>query len=279
MKVLKTFFTRVRDNSRKILVLGEEGVSQGSRKRVYVLLDKNGQRREFKNQKDLLRYVTGGKSYRDLKTYLGVSGGDSPSSSILELFTAPVKEVEKGIDLGVKHNDVRRLLWKQYGLDIKRSGYDFEDVLQQVYLGLEIRNHGKCPFDAAKSSFSHYVYMVSACVYKNYKRKRSKYHFEQLGMWDSNDRAYKDVRQCNVGSVGLDAEKQMVEYREVVEDFFGRLKERVAGLVSTDTLRAILEGVILGEKKKDLPSLVGAPASTVTKVTRMMRELAREVYS
>ena len=279
MKIQETFFTRVKDHSRKILVLGE---TLNSRRKSYVLLEQEG-RREFKSQKELLKYVTGGKSYRDLKTYLGNRSKTQKrkEESILDWFQVPAEPVvmKKGIDLGVKHNDVRRLLWKQYGMDITRNGYDFEEVLQQVYLGLEIRNNGTCPFDESKSSFSHYVYMVSACVYKNWKRKRSKYHFEQLGMWDSTDKTYKDVRQCNVGSVGLDAEKQRVEYREVIEDFFNRLKERAAGLVSIDTLRAILENVVVGEKKKDLPALVGVSPSIVTKVTRIMRELAREVYA
>ena len=51
---------------------------------------------------------------------------------------------------------------------------DPQDVLQEVYKGILIRNRGKCPFDETKSAFSTYIVMVSKCVTINYINKMSK---------------------------------------------------------------------------------------------------------
>ena len=63
---------------------------------------------------------------------------------------------------------------------------DPEDVLQEVYKGILIRNRGKCPFDAQKSAFSTYVVMVSKCVTINYINKaKKKAQREVFGKEDS----------------------------------------------------------------------------------------------
>ena len=56
---------------------------------------------------------------------------------------------------------------------------DPDDVLQEVYKGILIRNKGKCPFDEKKSAFSTYVVMVSRCVTINYINKAKKKHKER----------------------------------------------------------------------------------------------------
>lgn len=85
-----------------------------------------------------------------------------------------------GIDLGerstrsgsvYKADEVRRLLWRGFAGKMLSQGYDPDDVLQEVYRGLLVRNRGKCPWDAQKSSFGHYVHMVISCVLTNYHRK------------------------------------------------------------------------------------------------------------
>ena len=86
-----------------------------------------------------------------------------------------------GIDLGEKSarrdtafkaDEVRKLLWRGFAGKMLSQGYDPEDVLQEVYRGLLVRNKGKCPWDARKSTFGHYVYLVIGCVLTNYHRKQ-----------------------------------------------------------------------------------------------------------
>lgn len=86
-----------------------------------------------------------------------------------------------GIELGAKSerkdsafkaDEVRRLLWRGFAGKMLSQGYDPEDVLQEVYRGLLVRNKGRCPWDGRKSTFGHYVFLVIGCVLTNYHRKQ-----------------------------------------------------------------------------------------------------------
>ena len=88
-----------------------------------------------------------------------------------------------GIELGAlserrgatfKADEVRKLLWRGFAGKMLSQGYDPEDVLQEVYRGLLVRNKGKCPWDGRKSTFGHYVHMVISCVLTNYHRKQAR---------------------------------------------------------------------------------------------------------
>jgi DNA-directed RNA polymerase specialized sigma24 family protein len=79
-----------------------------------------------------------------------------------------------GIDLEAREHEVRKLFYAGFGRKVIRMGYDPEEVLQEVYKGLLVRNNGKCPFDPEKSSFGHYVHMVCAGRVANYHRKHSR---------------------------------------------------------------------------------------------------------
>jgi RNA polymerase sigma factor (sigma-70 family) len=103
------------------------------------------------------------------------------------LTVAPAAELPKseslGIDLAKRGHEVRKLLFAGFGARIARSGYDPEDVLQEVYRGILARNVGKCPFDVKKSSFGHYVHMVCECILNNYHRRETRRReVEQVGM-------------------------------------------------------------------------------------------------
>lgn len=90
-----------------------------------------------------------------------------------------------GIDLLRRGKEVRKLLMSGFGGTIQKSGWDVEDVLQDVYVGILTRNNGTCPWDAKKSSFGHYVYMICRCVVANYARKQARIRREQVGLMDS----------------------------------------------------------------------------------------------
>lgn len=88
-----------------------------------------------------------------------------------------------GIDLSKRANEVRKLLFAGFGRRMFISGYDPDDVLQEVYRGILVRNAGTCPWDERKSSFGHYVHMVISCVLSNYHRKAHRVQeMEQLGL-------------------------------------------------------------------------------------------------
>ena len=92
-------------------------------------------------------------------------------------------EPRLGIDLDNRAHEVQKLLFAGFGSRIFSSGYDPQEVLQEVYKGLLARNRGRCPWDARKSSFGHYVHMVCSCVLMNYHRKECRRRSrEQVGV-------------------------------------------------------------------------------------------------
>ena len=131
----------------------------------------------------------------DVQEFVEAMKGDlKPLSDFVEPSEEVLKELDKsftleldrlegtvGIDLGelskrggskFKADEVRRLLWRGFAGKMLSQGYDPEDVVQEVYRGLLVRNNGKCPWDARKSTFGHYVHMVISCVLTNYHRKQ-----------------------------------------------------------------------------------------------------------
>ena len=139
-------------------------------------------------------YPTWGDAWRVAVRPAGWTGGRVPTASsylrawsvapttgdldaLRDLVAPPapvVVAVRLGIDLDRRGVEVRRLLYAGFGMRMARAGYDPEDVLQEVYRGILVRNRGRCPFDARKSSFGHYVHMVIECILSNYHRRESR---------------------------------------------------------------------------------------------------------
>lgn len=90
---------------------------------------------------------------------------------VLSLFRASKTKPTVGFDITARAHEVRKLLFKLFQYHISRGGFDPEEVVQEVMLALTIRNQGKCPFDATKSSFGHYVYIVISGTLANMARK------------------------------------------------------------------------------------------------------------
>jgi len=92
-----------------------------------------------------------------------------------------------GIDLAKRGHEVAKLLYAGFGSRMYSSGYDPEDVLQEVYKGILTRNRGRSAFDARKSSFGHYVHMVCSCILSNYHRKVSRTRSNEVQELDRED--------------------------------------------------------------------------------------------
>jgi len=80
----------------------------------------------------------------------------------------------RGIDLDARGHEVSKLLWAGFHGWINAAGYDFEDVLQEVYRKILVANQGKSPWDPTKSSFGHYVHMVCRSALSNFHRKHAR---------------------------------------------------------------------------------------------------------
>jgi len=99
------------------------------------------------------------------------------------------KRFPVGIDLSKRGVEVRKLFYAAFAHGLAKDGYDPEECLQEVYKGLLTRNKGTCPFDVRKSSFGHYVHIVTRCVLANYIRKE-----RRRAMFESNESALASAR-------------------------------------------------------------------------------------
>jgi len=135
-----------------------------------------------------------------------------------------VKNARKGIDLNKKHLDVKKLFRKHCLKMCYANNCDPEDVLQEVYKGILIRNKGKCPYDEKKSAFSTYVVMVSRCVTINYINKaRKRTQREVFGKEDSAEEVYT----LNIPKETVERE---INERILLSELRGLLKEELVGV-------------------------------------------------
>lgn len=94
-------------------------------------------------------------------------------------FTQPKPKSKLGINVEEKKEDIKLLFYKRQAPSVIKAGLDPEDVLQEVYKGILIRNEGICPYDPEKSAFSTYVVMVMNCIVMNlinkHRRERDRF--------------------------------------------------------------------------------------------------------
>lgn len=126
----------------------------------------------FKDFKSL--YGTTPKKYFKVKEKSSLKG----LLSIFEIIKEPIvntipRIIKKklGIDVEAKYQDIKSIFYRHFAPICFKNKVDPEEVLQEVYYGLEIRNRGTCPFDPAKSSMSTYIVLVARGVVFNYLKK------------------------------------------------------------------------------------------------------------
>ena len=184
-----------------------------------------------------------------------------------------------GIDLAKRGHEVRKLFYAGYGRRVMKYGYDPEDVLQEIYQGILVRNQGKCPFDPRKSSFGHYVHMVCGCIVSNYRRRYSRLERnEQFGVLVMNDNSYelRDVRDADLAIVGP-TQREGVE-TESAQRVLATLVSAKASTVGVDPAlaRECFDLMLKGYRKGEIVKLIGEPPNMVAKMLRLIRQIAAE---
>ena len=81
--------------------------------------------------------------------------------------------VHSPLDFANRSKEIAKLLFKQFGRVIRVAGWDEDDVLQEVYMGLLARNRPgmKSMWNPHKASFGTYVVLVCRSILSNYRRK------------------------------------------------------------------------------------------------------------
>ena len=217
------------------------------------------------------RYFRRGKYLRETLPEVDVLEVFAPKP---ELVTSAPPKRTLGIDLGKRGHEVRKLFYAGFALKISYRGFDPEDVLQELYQALLIRNAGKCPWDPQKSSFGHYVHMVAGCIISNYIRKHGRIEANEVfGTADSDgeavDVAASDLPRIKANqdeSLGIKKTREelrgLVAKEASVRGIPTRLAEEIFELMS--------EGVGTRELRKELPY----PPQKVSDAAKLVQEVA-----
>ena len=184
-----------------------------------------------------------------------------------------------GIDLKTKATDVAKLLFAGYGRKIYAYGYDPDDVLQEVYKGLLIRNKGKCPWDPKKSSFGHYVHLVAGCLLSNYHRKQSRIRsMEQVGLLAMNaDGEYVSTDAATACDTRVECAVYQDHSDMVDASFVTFLTAKVAKAspqekaVTAPVLLQILPLAIEGHGRYDIAAALDVPVTHVAKGLKIIK--------
>jgi hypothetical protein len=207
--------------------------------------------------------------------------GNEPALTVLELFE-PLQVDERivvdpgvslGIDLAERGHEVAKLLFAGYGRRIHSAGYNPDDVLQEVFKGILIRNKGRCPFDPRKASFGHYVHMVCLCVLSNYHRKQSRRRSKEtvgaLG-WVNGDLTSVDV--ASGGALLPPQPPLLLNDRQALDDlatYIGdtRVGQSFDGQLAINILPLVSEGY----GRSEIADLIGARKSVVSRALKVIR--------
>lgn len=190
-----------------------------------------------------------------------------------------------GIDLGAeserrgatwKADEVRKLLWRGFAGKMLSQGYDPEDVLQEVYRGLLVRNRGRCPWDGRKSTFGHYVHMVISCVLTNYHRKQARRidrDAVSLTRQKADGDEVGDVGQFGSCSIEHGSEVGDKLALEGLARFLDELEDEVPEAVLG---REILPLVAAGHQRGEIVRATGERPSLVSRALAWLRKQTAE---
>ena len=190
----------------------------------------------------------------------------SASSEVL------VVHLPKGIDLAKRGIEVKKLFYAGFARGVLKKGYDTDDVLQELFKALLVRNNGKCPWDPSKSSFGHYVHMVCRGVVSNYHRKHSRVSRSEFYGVRSVDGTIVDVSQsdlarCKANQLEVDHRNQRLNLLSNLVEI-SEAQGRDANF-TTSCLTLLSEGF----KQKEIAQELGCSAYKVSETVRWARSL------
>lgn len=273
----KSLYTRWEDGGQLVEVVEKQLEGRVRVLREYTLHGGNSEPvQKFGTTTSLLAHVSNRvmshARYFKLRSlsYEIVGGGsilELVSTSVQPLFDICVPRVEvlpRGIDLNRRGIEVRRILHKCYGSKIKRSGYDIEEVLQEVYLKLIKANNGSNPYDPAKSAFSHYVHMACGSLLMNFHKKEER----------RNSRVVVGLDQV-VGEIDVGRQVRDMDLNVDTELRHQMAVTSLSSYVGSEVEGRVVELLGEGHKRRDLSKILNIEPLEVGKILKRVRKKAR----
>jgi len=199
---------------------------------------------------------------------------------------APQAPAPRGIDLARRGDEVARLLYAACGQIIRGYGYEFQEVLQEVYAGILVRNRGAGAWNPAKSSFGFYVTLVCRCVFSNYhKREQRRRARERCGSWtfkggtwdqvDAGDTASVDASDDVFGYVS-EVEECMEDLSEYIVDRFDAYKQDATLYQDAELAQQVLPLLYAGKRRAEIALDLGVSPPAVGRALSYLRKAAQD---
>ena len=180
-----------------------------------------------------------------------------------------------GIDLQKRGHEVRKLFYAGFARKVAFRGYDPEEVLQELYKAILIRNRGKCPWDPKKSSFGHYVHMVANCIISNYMRKYGRIDKNEVFGVSDVDGELVDVSASNLCVSEAD-QGDLLEYLKTKDQIFQLiLMEAPNKGIPLEVVKDVFELVSGGARNKDLKKELPHAPQKIAEAMRLVQGIAR----
>lgn len=238
------------------------------RRRSFVLLD--SPKLAFPNWRELASHLYGRPTQVSFGRYFGVA---SPrrcrrrQTSVLDFF-------RPGIDLGARAHEVEKLLHSQWGAAIKQWDLDYDEVKQDVMLGVLSRNRGPGAWDPRRGTFGTYVTLVCGSVVLNLiKREKRRRGREQIGIYELQDGGFIQVPVADSRRLGeLDEGAGVGETFEDLRDWIRELEDGATPLA--DLACEVIPYVYTGMRRGEIANELGLPASRVGRALSYLRKAA-----
>lgn len=245
---------------------------------------------EYPSVRQLLMALHGGRDSGlswDRYFRLGRYGTDPrPRVDLAGLFRRARSRSVRGIDLDQRGVEVAKLLNSSLGSAIRGYGYDFNDVLQEVYAGILVRNEGRSAWDPRRASFGYYVTMVCLSVFRNYhKREARRRGRERVGLYTMQDSEWSTTDAGEKAAVDPwgDLGSYLLEVEESIEDLSEFILERQDAYRNDSALyqdaeiaRAILPLVYQGHRRRDIAETLDLSGPAVGRALSYLRKVAHE---
>jgi hypothetical protein len=182
------------------------------------------------------------------------------------------KLVPRGVDVMAKRKDIIKIVYKYFRV----PGVTMDELLQEVFLAIVHKNHGKSAHNPTKSSFGHYIFMVANNVCINLVHRKKRFEREQDSI-DTNyrsddDRSFLDTHEVPVEEDQEDAafsdrmeEIEAVMRREGMWDLARYIRAARSG-ASSDVIR---EALSFGDRR--------VTNKTMREIRHQVREAVREM--
>lgn len=266
------YYTRIQDGSRKVEVL----------ERAYLLHTAEGPV-SYSSPRALLAAITGHPTGRNwsleryfrIKTYARPGGVGADAMVLKSWFgRRPKNPTAAGVSVAHQHLDIRRLVLHGFGAKIAATGLDVEDVIQEVVRAVLRRNEGDGRFDSGRSSFSHYIYVVTRSVL-SHMSKQSRRWQQEVSSSAGHPQAEEDSPTLldKAASVNLVDAESLLLLRDAVTVAKLQLGDRL-GLQVERALPLIMTGTAHKDVARKLGISDDASKKIVSAVVRAIRTVA-----